>query len=82
VTAIKQPLVPAAISEEIFVKGFFGYTASSKPAFIKNMNNWKEIKVKIYAKTKNSGQVLLGIFPIAKKIAGIQIVTEGQEENQ
>ena len=45
------------------------------------MANWKDIKVKIYAKTKNSGQVLLGIFPIAKKIAGIQIVTEGQEEN-
>lgn len=82
VTAIKEPLHPGETSAEIFVKGFFGYTASSKPAFIKNMANWKEVKVKIYAKTKNSGQVLLGIFPIAKKIAGIQIVYEGQEESK
>jgi len=82
VTAIKEPLPPGETSAEIFVKGFYGYTASSKPAFVKNMANWKDVKVKIYGKTKNSGQVLLGIFPIAKKIAGIQIVYEGQEESQ
>jgi hypothetical protein len=82
VTAIKEPLSPGETSAEIFVKGFFGYTASSKPAFIKNMANWKEIKVKIYARTKNSGQVLLGIFPIAKKIAGIQIVYGDPEEGK
>lgn len=82
VTAIKEPLPPGETSDEISVKGFYGYTATSKPAFIKNMANWKEIKVKIYAKTKNSGQVLLGIFPIAKKISGIEIVYEGQEESQ
>jgi len=79
VTAIQEPLPPGETSAEIFVKGFFGYSASSKPAFIKNMANWKEVKVKIYAKTKNSGQVLLGIFPIEKKIAGINIIYEGQE---
>jgi hypothetical protein len=82
VTAIKEPLPPGESSAEIFVKGFFGYSATSKPAFIKNMANWKEIKVKIYAKTKNSGQVLLGVFPIEKKIEGIKIIYEGQEENQ
>jgi len=82
VTAIKEPLPPGETSAEIFVKGFFGYTASSKPAFIKNMANWKDVKVKIYGKTKNSGQVLLGIFPIAKKIAGIQVVYEGQADSQ
>ncbi|MCJ7611621.1 MAG: hypothetical protein MUP19_05095 [Candidatus Aminicenantes bacterium] len=81
VTAIKEPLPPGQISEEIYVKGFFGYTASSKPAFIKNMANWKNIKVKIYGKTKNSGQVLLGIFPITKKIAGIKVIYQGQEES-
>jgi len=80
VTAIKEPLPPGETSVEIFVKGFYGYSASSKPAFIKNMANWKEVKVKIYAKTKNSGQVLLGIFPIAKKIAGVKVIYEGQEE--
>lgn len=82
VTTIKEPLPPGQISGEIYVKGFFGYTASSKPAFIKNMANWKNIKVKIYGKTKNSGQVLLGIFPISKKIAGIKVIYQGQEESK
>jgi hypothetical protein len=82
VTAIKDPLPPGQTSAEIYVQGFFGYSASSKPAFVKNMANWKEIKVKIYGKTKNSGQVLLGIFPIAKKIAGIQIIYQGQETDK
>jgi hypothetical protein len=82
VETIKKPLPPGQVSEEIFVKGFFGYRATSKPAFIKNMANWKSVKVKIYAKTKNSGQVLLGIFPIEKKIAGIKIIYQGQEESK
>ena len=67
VEAVKDPLPPGQVSDEIFVKGFFGYRATSKPAFIKNMANWKAVKVKIYAKTKNSGQVLLGSFPDRKK---------------
>lgn len=81
VEAIKKPLPPGQVSDEIFVKGFFGYRATSKPAFIKNMANWKAVKVKIYAKTKNSGQVLLGSFPIQKKIEGIKVVYEGQEQD-
>lgn len=79
VEAVKKPLPPGQVSDEIFVKGFFGYRATSKPAFIKNMANWKNVKVKIYAKSKNSGQVLLGVFPIQKKIEGIQIIYQGQE---
>ncbi|MDD8012034.1 MAG: hypothetical protein PHX05_00965 [Acidobacteriota bacterium] len=81
VEAVKKPLPPGQVSDEIFVKGFYGYRATSKPAFIKNMANWKAVKVKIYAKTKNSGQVLLGSFPIKKKIEGIKVVYEGQEGN-
>jgi archaellum component FlaG (FlaF/FlaG flagellin family) len=81
VEAVKKPLPPGQVSDEIFVKGFYGYRATSKPAFIKNLANWKPVKVKIYAKTKNSGQVLLGIFPIQKKIEGIRVITEGQEES-
>jgi len=82
VETVKKPLPPGQVSDEIFVKGFFGYRATSKPAFIKNMANWKSVKVKIYAKTKNSGQVLLGIFPIQKKISGIKIIYQGQEASQ
>jgi hypothetical protein len=79
VEAVKRPLPPGQVSDEIFVKGFFGFRATSKPAFIKNMATWKAVKVKIYAKSKNSGQVLLGSFPIEKKIEGIKVVYEGQE---
>jgi len=79
VEAVKEPLPPGQVSDEIFVKGFYGFRATSKPAFIKNMASWKAVKVKIYAKSKNSGQVLLGSFPIAKKIEGIKVVYEGQE---
>jgi hypothetical protein len=80
--AVKKPLPPGEVSDEIYVKGFFGYRATSKPAFIKNMANWKSVKVKIYAKTKNSGQVLLGIFPIQKKIEGVKVIYQGQEEGK
>ncbi len=80
VEAVKTPLAPGEVSGEIFVKGFYGYRATSKPAFIKNMPNWKPVKVKVYAKSKNSGQVLLGTYPIEKKIEGIKVVYGGQEE--
>jgi hypothetical protein len=79
VEAVKKPLPPGQVSDEIFVKGFFGYRATSKAAFIKNMANWKNVKVKVYAKSKNSGQVLLGIFPIQKKIEGIQVIYQNPE---
>jgi hypothetical protein len=79
VDAVKKPLLPGQVSDEIFVRGSYGYRATSKPAFIKNMANWKAVKVKIYAKTKSSGQVLLGTFPIEKKIEGIKVIYEGQE---
>jgi archaellum component FlaG (FlaF/FlaG flagellin family) len=82
VEAVKKPLPPGQVSDEIFVKGFYGYRATSKPAFIKNMASWKPVKVKIYAKTKNSGQVLIGVFPIEKKIEGIRVITEGQETSE
>lgn len=79
VEAVKRPLAPGEVSDEIFVKGFYGYRATSKAAFIKNMPNWKPVNVKIYAKSKNSGQVLLGTYPIQKKIEGVKVVYEGQE---
>lgn len=79
VEAVKRPLAPGEVSDEIFVKGFYGYRATSKAAFIKNMPNWKPVNVKVYAKSKNSGQVLLGTYPIQKKIEGVKVVYEGQE---
>ncbi|MBN1932298.1 MAG: hypothetical protein JW786_11890 [Desulfobacterales bacterium] len=77
VIAIKNPLPPGQISEEIFVKGYFGFRASSKQAFIKNKANWKSVKVKIYMAKYHEGildmdgKSPLGTFPINKKIEGL-----------
>lgn len=71
VVGVKKPLSPGQVSDVIFVKGFYGYSASSKKAFIKNIANWKNIMVKVYVKTMYAGNALVGIFPIKKKIKGI-----------
>jgi hypothetical protein len=79
-TAIDDPLGPGKISDGITLNAEFGYTASSKAAFIKNMQNWQRIKVKLYAKTKLSGYALLGTYPVSREIEGIRVVY-GEEEN-
>ena len=69
-----KPLNPGEISDEITIKSYFGYRATSKEAFIKNIKNWKKVKVKIFAKTQNSQYALLGIYHIKQKIKGIKVV--------
>jgi len=77
--ALQKPLAPGQTSGDIFIKGSYGYRASSKAAFINNIAGWKDINVKIFAKTKHSGEALLGIFPIKKQIAGVNIVYQANE---
>jgi len=69
-----KPLNPGEVSDDITIKSYFGYRASSKEAFIKNIKNWKKVKVKIFAKTKNSQFVLLGVYHIKQKIKGLKVV--------
>ncbi len=73
-TALQTPLPPGAESGEIFVKSDFGYKASSKAAFFKNIKNWKRVHVKLYARTKSSGYALLGVYPIRQMIEGVKLV--------
>jgi len=77
--ALKEPLYPGQESQEIFIKSFYGSKASSKEAFIRNITEWKKIKAKIFARTKNSGYALLGIFPISQRIEGIQVIYQPEE---
>jgi hypothetical protein len=72
--ALKKPLAPGDISEPILVRAEYGYTATSKAAFIENNEKWKTMKVNLYAKRKESQKALLGIYPIKQKIEGIKVV--------
>lgn len=81
-SAIDDPLSPGKISDGITLNAEFGYTASSKAAFIKNIQNWQRVKVKLYAKTKLSGYALLGTFPVSREIEGIKVVYGDEEKDQ
>lgn len=74
IQAIRDPLAPGQESGEIFIKSFYGYTASSKEAFIKNSQEWRKVKAKIFAKSKGSEYVLLGVFPVEQAIEGVNVI--------
>ncbi len=77
--AVQKTLAPGQASEDIFIKSFWGYKASSKEAFIKNIKEWKRINVKLFARSKGSKYALLGVFPISQKIAGVNVITPMEE---
>ena len=81
-TAIDNPLSPGKISDGITLSAEFGYTASTKAAFIKNIQNWQRIKVKLFAKTKLSGYALLGTYPVSRDIEGVRVVYGDEEKNE
>ncbi len=81
-TAIADPLSPGKTSDGITLSAEFGFTASSKAAFVKNMQNWQRIKVKLFAKTKLSGYTLLGTYPVSREIEGVRVVYGNEEENE
>ncbi len=62
-----------------FSKGEFGYQASSKAAFIRNIQNWKRVQVKILAKIKDSNYVLLATYPIKQEIEGVRVRYHSKE---
>jgi hypothetical protein len=72
--ALEKPLAPGETSKEITVKADFGYSASSKKAFYMNNKKWKQLKVRLYAKSKGSSYALLGTFPIKQKIQGVKVI--------
>lgn len=70
--ALRTPLNPGEISEPISIKSMYGYSASSKAAFLQNKEKWKKMKVKIFARSKGSGLIRIGgIYPIKQEIQGL-----------
>ncbi len=65
------PLPPGGESEDIQLKSWNGYTATSKQAFFANLPEWKKIELTLFAKTQGSGYVKVGTFPIRQAIAGV-----------
>lgn len=76
-----KPLDPGKTSEEILIKSFHGYTASSKKAFTTNKQKWKKIKVKIFARI-SSALVKIGEYPIKQEIEGIKNIPGSESEEK
>ncbi len=72
--ALREPLGPGKTSDEISLKGEFGYSASNKAAFVHNRDQWKPIKVRILARSRQSRDALLGIFPVSREIEGVNVI--------
>jgi len=69
----KEPLFPGQVSEEVFIQAFFGYSASSKQAFLRNIEEWKKMNVKIFVNTRGSGPVRIGgLYPIKQQLEGLE----------
>ena len=67
----RKALNPGETSEDVLIKAFNGYKASSKESFYENKAVWKKIKVKVFAGT-SSTPALLGVFPVNQEIEGIE----------
>lgn len=80
--ALDDALQPGETSEEILIKGEFGYEASSKGAFFDNISEWRSVQAKIFAKMKDTNYVLIGTYPIKKEIEGIKLRYRIQQKDQ
>ncbi len=73
-----EELAPGDVSGEIYIRAFFGYSAKSKDAFLRNRENWKKLRAKIFARTMGSPSVQLGgLFPIKQEIEGVNATAQG-----
>lgn len=67
----ENPLLPGEISEEIYIRSLYGYSATSRSAFLKNKQEWKKMEVKLFARAKGSGLIQIGdVYPIKQVIEG------------
>lgn len=71
VNLFKEPLNPGKTSGEIIIRADYGYSASSKAAFMQNKTEWKKMQVKLFTRAKGSSLVRIGeIIPVKQVIAG------------
>lgn len=77
----KEPLRPGDVSEVIFIRSNFGYSATSREAFLANKGMWKKATVKIAARSKGSGVVNISdTYPVKQQIEGM--ADSGQSKPQ
>jgi hypothetical protein len=72
--AIRKPLAAGETSGVVSMRADFGYSATSKEAFFKNNQKWKQLKVRVFVKGKDTGYALLGTYPVKQKIEGIKVI--------
>jgi hypothetical protein len=64
VIALNEPLNSGMVSDVIHIKSEYGYTVPSIEALEKNKTMMENIIVRVFAKVKESDDVLLGVFPV------------------
>ncbi len=77
----EKPLQPGEISEVVFIKSLYGYSATSRAAFMQNKEEWKPMEVKLFARAKGSGLVRVGdVYPVKQVIEGYDETVKPGEE--
>lgn len=76
ISILQKPLEPGQTTPPMVIKSMYGYSATSKAAFMENKKEWKKMFAKIFARSRGSGLVRIGgTFPIEQTI-------EGYKQNQ
>jgi hypothetical protein len=68
---LRKALKPGAESDRIVLTCSFGYRATSKEAFVKNITEWQSASADIYIKSGTSKMVFLKKFYIIRRIEGL-----------
>lgn len=71
--ALRQPLPPGGVSERVTLNAGFGYRATSAAAFEKYKQDWRNSLCEVFAKSHNSGFVMLKTFYISRRIEGLDV---------
>jgi hypothetical protein len=71
--ALRRPLPPGESSERITLNAGFGYRATSAAAFEKYKQDWRNSFCEVFAKSHNSGFVMLKTFYISRRIEGLDV---------
>lgn len=67
---LENPLNPGETSPSLTITSRYGYSASSKEAFLSNSAEWKAVRVRLLAR-KNSAPGKIGTFEISRSISGV-----------
>ena len=71
--ALRRALPPGGVSERIILNAGFGYRATSAAAFEKYRQDWRNSFCEVFAKSHNSGFVMLKTFYISRRIQGLDV---------